>query len=235
MFPAEPEPLFFYGETVDSWQLSDSQQKKQTKNLETAGIYHFFYLASPKRKKREDQLYVAYVFEDQLWVATFRLAGPHDELEELNIHQATNHGSRGCLRMISQIHRDFALKKIGRRKEISIQGKKKKNTHESFHIFKVLPFWYIFTSQQKKHNGSPFKAIASAGMMRPAVTFTSYFVKQNHRNHRNVRFAPGSNWVSTLLTFQYVWYHSCWLLSWSRPHRKKLKKKTYGPFHPWYV
>ena len=25
-------------------------------------------------------------------------AGPHDELEELHIDQATNHGSRGCLR-----------------------------------------------------------------------------------------------------------------------------------------
>lgn len=96
----------FFGGRNWCWQLTTFLNKKTTKNLETAGIYHFFYLASPKRKKREDQL-CRLRFRGSAVSRYIRLAGPHDELEELHIHQATNHGSRGCLRMISQINRDF--------------------------------------------------------------------------------------------------------------------------------
>lgn len=143
MFPAGAGAVVFLGgETgVDSW--TTYLNKKNNKKLRNCN-YPFFYLASPKGKN-ERISYVAYVFEDRLWVATSVWPVP---MTSLRNSTSTKPQIMAVVVAWGWSHRSIgiSIKKMDAENHFN-PGQKK---HSWFiHIFKLLPFWCIFTSQQK--------------------------------------------------------------------------------------
>ena len=107
------EGWFFGGEKIASGETL-SQPKKLGNCPHTILRFGF-----PQKKKNRGSAMSPF-FRDWLWLATVHhsvapvifWAGPHDELEELHIHQATNHGSRGCLRDDPTVEGGFSMKKF---------------------------------------------------------------------------------------------------------------------------